>query len=392
MTSKHQAVAAICAGLLFAACGGSTANTDDGGTDAATEGGAEGGPVIDAGPPGSPITGLTQGKWTWVDIAGAKCRDGTPTGIGVDLGADTTKVMIFLEGGGACFNATTCGTNPSHFDSVTFGAQFVIGESTAGIFSRTDSQNSVKDWTMVYVPYCTGDVHAGSATDAQVPGFPGKQQFVGYMNMDLDLARIVATFPNASQVLLTGQSAGGFGAALNYVHVARAFGSNVHVDLVDDSGPLLANPYMAPCLEQSLVQLFGLSSTILNDCGSDCTDPSNDMIAYWKHLPKTYPDRRFGFVDSAADSVISSFFGFGANNCTSFVSIPPATYEAGLLDMRTQVASDPNIGSFLFPGGAHTSIVSAYTTRSAMGGDGGTVLLEQWVNALLAGSVTNVGP
>ena len=389
MFSSSEALA-ICASVLLAACGGVTAATGDAGSDGASSGDA--GPVVDAGPPGSPITGLTLGQWTWVDIAGAKCRDGTPTGIGVNLGSDTTRLMIFLEGGGACFNGTTCASNPSHFDSTTFAVQFAPAEGTAGIFSRSDVQNPVKDWTMVYVPYCTGDVHAGNATDVQVPGFPGKQQFVGYVNMDLVLGRLVPTFPFAAKLLLTGHSAGGFGAALNYVHVARAFGSGVHVDLVDDSGPLMANPYMAACLEQSFVQLFGLTSLIASDCGSDCTDPGNDMVAYWKHLPKTYPDRQFGFVDSAGDSVIASFFGYGASNCTAFTPIPSATYEAGLLDMRTQVAAYPNIGSFLFPGTSHTSLVSAYTTRSATGGDGGTVLLEQWVSALVSGTVANVGP
>jgi len=369
MVRRFFSFLGMCA--LLAACGGTTAITD-GGTDASIEGGDDV-IVVDAGPPGTPIGGLT-------------------TGIGVNPGTDPTKLMIFLEGGGACFNGTTCASNPSHFDSLTFGAQFVPIESKAGIFSRTDTKNTVRDWNMVYVPYCTGDVHAGSAPDATVPGFPGKQQFVGYANIDLALGRLLPTFTGTTQVLLTGQSAGGFGAALNYVHVARAFGSAVHVDLIDDSGPLFSNPYMAPCLEQNLEQLFGLTNTILTDCGSDCSDPANDMILYWKHLPKTYPEGRFGFMDSAGDSVIASFFGFGANNCTGFTAIPPATYEAGLLDARNQVAAYSNIGSFLFPGTAHTSLVASYTTQTAMGGDGGTVLLEDWVTALLGGSATNVGP
>ncbi len=34
------------------------------------------------------ITGLQPDKWTWVPFADAKCRDGSPTGNGVNLGWD----------------------------------------------------------------------------------------------------------------------------------------------------------------------------------------------------------------------------------------------------------------------------------------------------------------
>jgi hypothetical protein len=62
------------------------------------------------------------------------------------------------------------------------------------------------------------------------------QKFVGYAVISLYLQRLVETFSGVTQVLLTGMSAGGFGAAANYLQVARSFGS-VHVYLLDDSGP-----------------------------------------------------------------------------------------------------------------------------------------------------------
>ncbi|MEO8877953.1 MAG: hypothetical protein ABI461_20340, partial [Polyangiaceae bacterium] len=188
-----------------------------------------------------------------------------------------------------------------------------------------------------------------------------------------------------------GQSAGGFGAALNYVQTARAFAS-APVMLIDDSGPLMANPTLAACLETSMLNLWGMSKTVIADCGSDCSDPANSLSQYWKHLPKTYPGVPFAFLDSVADSVISGFFGFGASNCTSYATTTPAAYEAALLAMRTQVASNPNAGLFLFAGTSHTSLVQAYTTRTAPGSDGGTIKLEDWVSAVVAGNVTNAGP
>jgi hypothetical protein len=379
--------------LFLVACG-STGDVTDGGTDAST-GDQTSQDVQQLGDaePGVPITGTTPGTWTWVDFPTALCRDGTPTGIGINPSTTgSKKLMIFLEGGGACFNSQTCSSNPSHFGKNELTGVFIPAEGSKGIFSRTDTNNAVADWNMVYVPYCTGDVHAGNATDATVPGTPGKQQFVGYTNMSQYLSRIVPTFPDMQRVLLTGQSAGGFGAALNYVQTARSFGS-VPVDLLDDAGPLMANPYLASCLETSMANLWGLTKTVIGqDCGTDCPDVGNALAEYWTHLPKTYPNSRFGFIDSSGDSVISSFFGFGANNCSGFQNVPAAQYEAGLLGMRSAVAANSNAGLFIYSGTDHTTVVSMYTTRSAPDGDGGTVKFEDWVKSLVTDSVTNVGP
>jgi len=383
--------------LLFCsfliACGSSGEIADSG-----ADGGIDDQSAQDATPlgdaePGVPITGVTPGTWSWVDFPTALCRDGTPTGIGVNPSTTgSKKLMIFLEGGGACFNAQTCGSNPAHFAKNEFTGIFVPAEGAKGIFSRTDTNNAVADWNMVYIPYCTGDVHAGNAPDSTVPGVAGKQQFVGYTNVTQYLSRIVPTFPDMQRVLLTGQSAGGFGAALDYVQVSRAFGT-VPVDLLDDSGPLMANPYLAACLETNIANLFGLTKTVIGqDCGTDCTDVGNDLALYWAHLPKTFPNSRFGFIDSTADSVISSFFGFGANNCTSFKSIAAAQYQAGLLDMRAAVSASSNAGLFLYTGNDHTTVVSMYTTRTAPSADAGTVKFEDWVKSLVTDSVTNVGP
>ena len=123
-----------------------------------------------------------------------------------------------------------------------------IAGGGAGVFDRTDAKNPMADWNFVYVPFCTGDVHAGDKTNATVSGVTGPQQFVGYVNMTRYLARIVPTFPGLTKVLLTGVSAGGFGAAANYPQTARAFGSVPVYDL-DDSGPPMEDPYAAKCLQ-----------------------------------------------------------------------------------------------------------------------------------------------
>src|SRR6476469_4355384 len=70
-----------------------------------------------------PVLGTTPKQWTYVPIDGSQCIDGSPTGIGVNLGT-SGDLVIYLEGGGACFNSGTCphashldGWGPSGFDA-----------------------------------------------------------------------------------------------------------------------------------------------------------------------------------------------------------------------------------------------------------------------------------
>lgn len=354
-----------------------------------TSNGAVGGSVSTGGAQGAPIAGLQPQTWTWVPFADAYCRDGSTTGIGINVNPASTQLMIFLEGGGACFNEITCGLNPQSFgasDFSTYASDVQYGGG-AGIFNRNDAANPVKDWNFVYIPYCTGDVHSGNNSTGAIASL-GPQKFVGYANIGQYLQRIVPTFPGVTQVLLTGISAGGFGAAANYIQVANKFGS-VPVYLLDDSGPMMDSPYVPACLAQLFIQTWSLDKTILADCGSDCSDTSHALIDFMKHIAKTYPTVRMGLIDSTGDSVITQFFGFGDSNCTAYAALTAQTFTAGLQDIRTQLASTSNFGTFVFQGTDHTTIETAANFDSRTSAN---VKLTSWVTQLLGGTVTNVGP
>jgi hypothetical protein len=390
-------VAAFVISLMASACGSSSSGasaTDAGGLDAGG-GTADAQSQDDAAAVDAAVAPKT---WAWVPVGGATCRDGSPTGFGYNMNPGSTKLMVFLEGGGACFNTPTCNGNPAKFGASEFEQQVASGaEGSAGVFDRTDALNPVKDWSFVYIPYCTGDVHGGANPGGTPPGGT-PQQFVGYTNVTLDLAQIIPMFPGLDQVLLTGVSAGGFGAALNYDQVATAFGA-VPVTLVDDSGPPFSSQYLAPCLMQQWIKLWGFDKSFLATCGADCAgdaggfDTANFAIDLMSHLGKKYPTRTFGLLDSTADSTISEFFGFGASDCTSFAPLLEGSFTAGLLDVRAQMSFDSHFGSFYFKGSQHTSLVSALDTRNGGGTDGGTAVpLHQWFTQMVAGTATNVGP
>jgi hypothetical protein len=339
------------------------------------------------------LTEATPETWSWIPFPDSKCRDGSSTGIGINLNPASQKVMIFLEGGGACFNEFTCAENPSTFGASDFAQRFPSAsdggapESGQGIMDR-NPENPVSDWNFIYVPYCTGDIHGGNNPAGVVQHVAGTQAFVGYANVDLYLQRIVPTFSGATQVLLTGASGGGFGAAANYAHVQRAFGS-VPVDLIDDSGPYMEDPYLPACLQNQIRELWGVDSTLGADCAGACNDPNSFFLDLAKSVVTKNPNRQFGLMESMDDGTITTFFGFGNDDCmVSIGQESAAMFSAGLTDIRTQLAADTNAGSFYFPGTDHTSLEDDnYYSRVA-----GTTPLTTWVGALVGGSTSNVGP
>ncbi len=339
---------------------------------------------------GAPVTAQAN-KWTWVDVPEAKCRNGSSTGFGIRINPNSTKLVIYMQGGGACFNAATCAGNPS-----SYGANNLGNGPGSGIFDANNAANPLKDWSFVYIPYCTGDVHGGNATAVDVPGVgaPKNQSFVGYANIGHDLKRIIPTFPNVTQVLVTGESAGGFGAFYNYDRIAQAF-CPTPVDLIDDSGPPMSDTYMPPCLQQRWRTLYKLNDTLPKDC-VDCALPNGGgLVNTWTQLGKKYADRHLGLISSDKDGTIAQFYGFGKNNCqgidTFATALSGAEYAAGLNEVRE---------TYLKPWSAWSSFFNSSTSHTYLGSNGSyyntTVMgtsLPSWVNGIVTGAASvHIGP
>jgi hypothetical protein len=246
-------------------------------------------------------------QWTWVPFAGAQCANGSATGIGVNLTSRGTRVLVFLMGGGACWDEVTCyqlGTAANV--STGYGApQFAVdaqGFARTPLFDRGDPANPFRDDSYVVVPYCTGDVHAGSNPNALYGG--RLTRHVGYRNLAAYLTRLVPTFAGASRVVLSGSSAGGYGALTNWWQVQQAFGT-VRVDLIDDSGPPLPAPYLAENLEQTWRAAWNLAAAI----PPGCTKCATDLDAIIPFYAAALPGRRAALLSYVEDGTISFFFG-----------------------------------------------------------------------------------
>jgi hypothetical protein len=153
---------------------------------------------------------------------------------------------------------------------------------------------------LVYVPYCTGDVHSGTrVAQHEYLGQTHPTYHVGARNLDRFLDRLVATFPDVERVILAGDSAGGFGAALNLPRVQRRF-TGARVDVLDDSG----QPIQPGADRWATWQAaWGI------ELPAGCTDCAARIDAITDTYRVSYPDNRFGLISYHHDSVISAFMG-----------------------------------------------------------------------------------
>jgi len=327
------------------------------------------GAAVDDGAPGielgAPIDAVP-GAWTWVPFADSSCANGSPTGIGVNPGT-SRRLVIYLEGGGACWNGLSCySLQTAAYVTTGYGKKDFDSQGPTlirGVFDRGQASNPFKDDSFVFVPYCTGDVHAG---DKEVVHDATPTKHVGRRNLTAFLKRVVPTFSSVDRVVLAGSSAGGFGAAINLWRVQQAFGTAKRVDLVDDSGPPFPAsqaPYLAEW--QAAWDLEGAAPPGCSACKSDPAATLPYMLA-------AYPKARFALLSYRDDTVIPQFYSMGSAQFTS------------ALDELVTTTFDPstNARAFLVAGSGHTMLLSATPAKS------GTLPVWSWLATMMDDAAT----
>lgn len=355
--------------LLVAGISACTGETTTGEPEGTPEGGepdvAEPDPFADYGEP----IDAPELAWTWIDFPDTKCGDGSETGAAINPGT-SGRVVFYLEGGGACWDGQTCNfgqlaTNvQSGFDGNDAAGYFAqFGER--GIWDRNNDDNPFKDDSFVWVPYCTGDLHAGTV---ETNGY--NVMHVGYNNVEAILQRVVPTFGDADSVVLTGTSAGGFGAILNFEHVQSLF-QHIPVHLLVDSAPPMTNEYIKQDFQDIQRAAWGLDNIIPDDC-ADCSDFHNTFI----HFATKYEDRNIGLVSSYEDQTLLFFFGLGWNPIGSMTG---ADYTNGLTEMLGNLIENDNVRTYFVASDKHVFFYDSPLGNSEVGGTS----LTTWIRGFL---------
>ncbi len=344
MRSWASIVSCVASAIAVAACGASTNTASESFVDAgapnddavATDADAARDAIANPGPRDGATDLAPADTWTWLDVPGARCANGSPTGIGVNVHPGAKRVFVFLQGGGACATADTCWIHPTATNMATgYGvASFVKDVPNLAAPLQRSILNPLRDATFVYVPYCTGDVHVGTGVATySVDGIDTPTYHYGARNLDLYMAKLAAALPRPDRLWIYGASAGGYGSFLNQEAVTTAFGG-VRVDLVDDSGP----PIDSSAIGDAAANAWGAR---ISPACTDCVGPKMLTKAF-AYARAKYPDTRYAFVTYQTDTVLPSLYG-----------VTPADFAGELSQLVTSLAADPNARTFLAIGSGH---------------------------------------
>lgn len=252
-------------------------------------------------------------NWEKVALPGTKCGNGSQYKFFVYKSPVATQnLLFFFEGGGACWDYDTCSgragvigaANPNGIadDYMTqFTAKYVspiVNGADPGLPFRSRTDLVTKNWNIVYMPYCTGDVHVGNNV-VTYPDTTGGQPPLtwyhsGYTNTLAAINYTKTRFPSVQKLLVTGYSAGGTATSAAYYFVRKGL-NPARGYFVNDSGPI----YLAPNVDDrsrklhekirqswALDSVFGLfpASFDKNNLGTInrmlATEFPNDQLAY----------------------------------------------------------------------------------------------------------------
>jgi hypothetical protein len=278
-------------------------------------------------------------KWQEITTPpSCRCSDGSPYHYWVRRG-NPKKVLFFLEGGGACFSAETCsGARPTF----TVNLAKDKAPARAGIFDFANPKNPFADYSVVFAPYCTGDLDLG--TTAHDYGSGVVIQHVGYDNTSTALGGAAALFPQATKVVVAGSSAGSAGAP--------GFGGGAHdvwpkadVSVVADSSAAYPG---TPEITLAIGSLWGISGGIpLWPETKDVPVSGWSLPGLFVNASKHDPKLRFATYNSAYDRTQSEFSRLIGIDPTNLVDL----IDANNNDIRSQGV---DIANWVQPGTVHT--------------------------------------
>jgi len=234
-------------GLLAAGCG------EDSSSSSGTAG--TGGTGGTGGAGGSGFEPPEFGAWVKYEPEGATCSDGSPYAFYVDFSETSDNVIVFFMGGGGCWDYESCVGGGARGAANPNGLPDDYANSHAEVAGLTINVNAIyplmnddpavspmADWNKVFVPYCTGDVYAGSITNTyeDPDGVEPDAVFAhqGHTNVLKMTEMLNEMFSDVPKMFVGGCSAGGAGAIVNYYFLRTGIEGVQKGYLLDDSGPL----------------------------------------------------------------------------------------------------------------------------------------------------------
>jgi len=299
-------------------------------------------------------------RWQRIEPGGAtRCARGGKYAFWLRR-ADPKRVLIFFQGGGGCFSVETCRPGSTWFDDRVDAFDTPVG--SGGILDFGNPDNPFRDYSLVYIPSCTGDVHTGSRV---VRYGPVRVHQKGFLNARAALARAYREFPDPEAVFVTGCSAGSVGSAFHADAIIRRY-PDARVTQLGDS---LAFVFHRPI---SLVE-WGTHRHFPRWFRPTRPRERWTMVEFIRVLARAHPKRTFARFNHVRDGVQERFY--------AAVGADPAGFAPRLRAAERELKRLPNYRSYLACGTAHCAFQGPEFYALRVGG----VRVREWVADLAAG-------
>lgn len=155
-------------------------------------------------------------RWYRVSSDMMKSSDGSEYHAFFKKGTEN-KVMVYFAGGGVSINEQTAKNDTYNTKLLSPDILANTTMNMGGIASDIEG-SPYKNWTIILFPYATGDFHCGAGEFKYIDK-DGKEKILyhnGYNNFTATMDKVMeyAEIDNSDTVVVTGYSAGGFGASL----------------------------------------------------------------------------------------------------------------------------------------------------------------------------------
>lgn len=262
----------------------------------------------------------------------------------------SNNLLIFLQGGGFC--------SPEACDAVETGIPFI----SFGILNPSDPENPTANYDVGYVPYCDGSGMMGdNEVDSNGDGV-NDRFFRGIQNLSASLDVIVQTYPSPDNIVLAGNSAGGFAvhAALPLV---RKLYPDVRIEVINDSGQGIANPGGM----QTLIDYWNAGIFFPFSC-TNCIGTDGNLTDYHQYQLTQDSNIRLAYISSKQDATFTAILAGGGE-----------AFEAQLIEAAEELntAYPERFNSLIADGDEHTFILSNFEYPI-----GGTTVKE-WIHNML---------
>ncbi|WP_327350491.1 pectin acetylesterase-family hydrolase [Streptomyces sp. NBC_01304] len=302
-------------------------------------------------------TPYADAAWKTVEPGGdCHCADGSEFTFW-DRRTDPTKVVLFLNGGGVCWDAASC----------AFTSDGTPGESELydwnlqsdgpgnnfeedGIFDFSNDDNPFADYSFLYVASCTGDAHLGNVSQKYSDTLTVEHN--GHVNATAALDHLAKTYPDATQVVVIGKTAGSIAAPIYGGLVADRLPNAQVTVFGGQSGAWPDNPdFNTDVLDAA----WGAYDTMPDWAVQGLTARQWGVPRFWTQAGQHNPDLVLSRFDYAYDPHAAVEITEWEHGDSPSVAPVPGFDELAVIDANEKAieAAGANLHSYTAPGDGH---------------------------------------